>query len=734
MRRLVGLLAGCLVAMGLLVIAGAEAAPPGPAVAAVGETTNLVGGQADIPVTKVVLFSSGVGYFEHSGTVDGDAHTRLMFKTDQINDMLKSMVVMDLDGGSVQRVGYGSREPLERALRSFGVDISGSPTLADLLRQLRGADIIVLAPDKITGKVLNVESKVKVVGTPPATIIEELLDLVTDAGIRQIPVASIQTIRLADDRLDTELNKALSLMVASRDKDRKPVDIQFVGKGRRNIRIGYIIETPVWKISYRLDLGKDKAKDDKAKDEKADGKPFMQGWAIVDNTTDADWATVELSLVSGRPMSFIQDLYTPLYVPRPVVVPELYASLVPKAYEEGLASTGRVRDLLAGGAGGSATGSAGRASGRGGAGGGSLFGGGGGEGSSGATGGGAGGMVYSGAGAGGEVNLAQGVQALAEAGKIGELFQYSLKDKVNLARRQSAMLPVINQAIKAERVSIYNAEVLPGHPLNGVYLVNDTGLKMLAGPVTVFDGGMYAGDARVDNLSANDKRLLSYAVDLNVTVDASASSSNVLTAVKIVKGVLEIARKFTYTQDYLIHNKADSPRTLIVEHPFTADRKLIQPKAVEEKTPSLYRFRVPVKGEDTGKFTVVEEQPLRETLAIIGGTPENFAEFTTNGEISKAVKDALAKAMTLKGELVALQAKLAQTQAQIESIKSGQPRLRDNLKAAGAESQLGKRFLTKLNEEEDQIEKLELTAKDLRDQVQGKDKELADYLAKLNVE
>jgi hypothetical protein len=719
-----------LAAVGLMVVAGVAwsadrptpvpTAQPGPTVAAAGaaDKDNPVGTQTDIPVSTVVLYSSGVGYFEHSGTVDGDANTRLMFKTEQINDMLKSMVVMDLDGGTVQRIGYGSREPLERALKSFGVDISGAPTLAELLRQLRGTEVVVNAPEKTTGKVLNVESKLKVVGTPPTQMTEELLDLVADDGsIGQIPVATIKTIRLADERLGSELNKALALLVAARDKDRKPVDIQFSGKGVRHVRIGYIMETPVWKTSYRLDLGK-------AKDENA--KPFMQGWAIVDNTTDADWAKVGLTLVSGRPISFVQDLYTPLYVPRPVVVPELYASLMPKVYEEGIAREGKVRTLTPAERS-SATGSAGGTAGTFGASGTSAFG------ETGATGGPGGGLVYSGKRAA-DINLAQGVASLAEAAKVGELFQYTLKDQVNLARRQSAMLPIINQGIKAEKVSIYNAATLPKNPLNGIYLTNDTGLKMLAGPVTVFDGGMYAGDARLDNLAPNDKRLLGYAVDLSVTVDPTDKSSTAVTAIRVVKGVLEVTSQNTFTQDYLIHNKADGPRTMIVEHPLNAGRKLVAPKEVEEKTPSVYRFRVPVAAGETGKFTVIEEQPDRQTLAILGGTTETFAAYTSSGRMSKAVKDALAKAMTLKEELHGLQSKLDQTQQQAESIKSGQGRLRDNIKAAGGESQLGKRYLTKLNEEEDQIEKLDSAAKELRDQAQRKQKELDNYLATLNVE
>ena len=112
-----------------------------------------------------------------------------------------------------------------------------------------------------------------------------------------------------------------------RDQDKKPVTINFTGDGERHVRIGYVVETPVWKTSYRLILPAG-----------AQDKPKIQGWAIVENQTDNDWNGVQLSLVSGRPISFIQDLYQPLYIPRPVVQPELYVSLTPQQYDGGIAA------------------------------------------------------------------------------------------------------------------------------------------------------------------------------------------------------------------------------------------------------------------------------------------------------------------------------------------------------------------------------------------------------------
>src|SRR4051794_8993573 len=286
---------------------------------------------ADVPVRHVVLFSSGVGYFEHFGTVNGDGATQLNFKTQQINDILKSLVLQDVDGGKVGVVTYPSQDPIAKTLKSFQVDITANPPLADLLNQLRGARIKALSTQGVTydGTILGVEKKRRPVekGEP---IEQAMLNVVNDDGIASVPLDDIRTMSLLDHQLQDELTRALAALAQARDQDKKPVTIGFTGQGERRVRIGYVVETPVWKTSYRLLLPGGGAQQNE--------KPKLQGWAIVENQTDNDWNNVQLTLVSGRPISFVMALYQPLYVPRPTVVMELYASLRPQTYEGGQAA------------------------------------------------------------------------------------------------------------------------------------------------------------------------------------------------------------------------------------------------------------------------------------------------------------------------------------------------------------------------------------------------------------
>src|SRR4051812_46825896 len=256
-----------------------------------------------VPVKRVVLFSSGVGYFEHDGTVRGNGTAELRFKTDQINDVLKSLVLQDRDGGRATTVTYPSQAPLTKTLRSFQVDITQNPTLDQLLNQLRGARITVdIGTEKLSGTILGVESRSKSAGAGEPIAVPTLT-ILTGGSIRAVELPSVNSLTLDDPQLQDELTKALSALAQARDQDKKPVTIDFAGSGDRRVRIGYVVEAPVWKTSYRLLLGEKRQQ--------------LQGWAIVENQTESDWSDVSLSLVSGRPISFIMDLYQPLYATRP---------------------------------------------------------------------------------------------------------------------------------------------------------------------------------------------------------------------------------------------------------------------------------------------------------------------------------------------------------------------------------------------------------------------------------
>ncbi len=681
--------------------------------------------QADVPITAIVLYSSGVGYFEHAGVVNGNADTELRFKTDQINDILKSLVLEDLDGGRISTVTYPSQDPIAKTLHSFAVDITGNPTLAELFNQLRGAAVTVhLADRQAKGTILGVEKKQLSTGDGDQkdAVTTAVLNIVTSGSIEAIPMDQVRRIELDDVQLQSELTRALQTLAQSRDQDKKPVVIHFKGQGERHVRLGYVVGTPIWKTSYRLLLGDDvDTKKEGPATRPADGHAArLQGWAIVENQTDNDWHNVRLSLVAGRPISFIENLYQPLYVPRPVVEPARYANLRPQTYEGGIGGAmakGVVRDFKQDEQAGvlsktqaqsfqelranSAAAPAPEAA---------SFG-------------------------VGPMNAARSIVADAAGGELGELFQYTIQSPVSLQRQRSAMIPIVTDDIAAERVSIYNQSVLANHPLNGAYIKNTTGKHLLAGPITVLDHGAYAGDARIDNLPPGQKRFISYGIDLQVRVNTDADAdTRTVQAATVSKGVLKLTSKIISTRKYAINNSSDKDKTIIIEDPRRSGWTLVDSDKPIETTDTLYRFRVNVAAGKTAAFTVTEQLVTDQRIALLDSGIDQLVMYARQeGQIDKSVRDALNKAAEMKGQVVDLQQRVKTLREEIAAVGKEQSRMRENMRVVSQQTEYYKHLLDKLSKQEADIEKKQQQVQELTDQAEQKQKELEDYLGKLDL-
>src|SRR5262245_20557716 len=235
----------------------------------------------NLPIGQVVLYSSGVGYFQREGSVEGDARVDLSFPVSDINDLRKSMVLRDLDGGHVSAVSYDSNAPVERTLRSFAVDLTRNPSLAELLNQARGEKVEVAlaqggAAATLSGTIVGVESQRQLVGKE--AVEQSVLNLWCSDGLRNVKLGEVQRIRFLSPTMERELKGALETLALSHDTQKKAVSIRFQGEGKRQVRVGYVVENPMWKTSYRLVLPAKKAE-----------APYLQGWAVVENPSDEDW-------------------------------------------------------------------------------------------------------------------------------------------------------------------------------------------------------------------------------------------------------------------------------------------------------------------------------------------------------------------------------------------------------------------------------------------------------------
>jgi hypothetical protein len=683
-----------------------------------------------LPISQVILFNSGVGHFTRSGEVDGDVRVDLTFPEQDINDLIKSMTLRDLSpNGRVAAVTYDSRDPIDRTLASFAINLNNSPSLAQILTQARGEQVEVTLvntatqPGSLTGKIIGVEQQAQ--PSKEGTVPVSVLNLWCAEGVRAVKLPEVQRLRFANPVLENEVRRALETLALSHDSQKKAVSLHFSGEGKRKVEVGYVIENPIWKTSYRLVLGKDDASK----------KPYLQGWAVVENPTDEDWHEVTMALVSGRPISFKMDLYNPLYVPRPTVEPELFASLRPVAYSGAMRKHG---DNMAKEA--EELGKADATSkSRSGAARGAMLGAGGSMPAKEAK------DLASRAISAAEVaerlkqnlDLGKSVQSVATASSLGDYYQYVVDRPVDLARQKSALLPIVNKDVEGRRVSIYNQAVQAKHPLLGLKFKNTTGMPLSQGPVTVFEGSVYAGDTRVLDLQPDEERLVSYAIDLGTEVSVKPGNNTArITSVKAVKGIVYTNTVQREERVYDVSNRSTTDRTLLIEHPnrkgqgftFIGDHK------PAEEAADVFRFEVPVAAKKDMSYTIIEERPVQSSVQLTNSADDQIRYFINLKEAPESLKGKLREALQLKGTWDGLRHEIDTANRRIQTITTDQKRVRDNLRETPKESPLFQRYLKTLEEQEKEMDDLQANLKKLHGDEAASKKIYDEFLANLSVE
>lgn len=639
--------------------------------------------RADLPLREVRLYRSGVGYFEHRGHVDGDVRVRLTFDTERINDVLKSLVVLS-DGGGIGAIGYDSKAPLAKRLASFGIDLSDSPTLPDLFKRLRGVQVrLQTQSGQIEGAVLSVEQRSAPMGADESIVSQPTVNLVTSSGIRNIRIGNISTFQILDEQLAGELQEALAALAQARTERMVGVDLSLEGDQRRNVALGYVHEMPVWKMTYRLVLP-----------EESGESPRIQGWAIVENTTDTDWNNVRLSLSAGQPVGFVMDLYEPLFVPRPKVPVPYALAQAPEVYERGaerLRSSALARRESADSAGRSQE------------------------------------LAYS------PDSKMAAPQAQAGAEEIGESFFFTLDSPITIERQRSAMAPILNEAIEGRRVSIYKPD--ESHPMRGVELSNETDVQLLPGPISIFDGGAYAGDAQIGHVPTGDDRLLAFATDLDVTARTDRDMQRQMRHVRIVEGVLHQVFRRRVETTYTFENaETERGRTIVVEHPIMDGWGLVSPEKPTESTNSAHRFEVEIDPGAASRLAVAQERTDIERLEVTSMDIDRLLSFAADGKVSQQVVDAVRKAADLKANLDRIEGRLADLGQEREAIFNDQQRIRNNMSRVDSRSELYGRYMRKLAEQETRLEGMHEEKQTLEQSREAARDALNSYLSDLDVD
>lgn len=687
---------------------------------------------AEIPLSRITLYRSGVASVERKGSVEGNANVDLTFRTEQINDILKSLVVLDLSGGSIGEVTYTSQEPLERRLRGLSIDIADNPPMSTLLNRLRGVSVKIKTIDgELSGTVINVENRPTIYRATPggdhARHDVPWINLMTDAGIRSANLTDATGFEILDAKIAADFKTALAAIASQRGDDSKTVGLHFRGNGKRNVMAAYVQEAPVWKTSYRLVLPENDAGD-------GSGKLMLQSWAIVENTSDEDWNNVRLALASGQPSAFQMNLYDPLYNARPWVNVPVPETLVAMAYkrsnrsnsEQSLADAEELKDKLQSTQRGggdrdfamransdlvspsAAPGSPSerKAVGR--------------------------GMNSAGITAG---KAMQAITAAAAGMETGEVFFYEVNNPVTIGRQQSAMLPIVSQQVPGRRVSIYNQSQHATHPMRGVEATNDSGLQLIAGPVSVFDDGVYAGDSQLSDVGKGEKRLLAYALDQDVTIKREDNMNGLIQKVRISKGNFIVTRLLKSTIKFTIDSIDQTrPRNLIIEEPRRDGFELVEPTKPTEETTDTYRFEVSVPAKGSKNLEVITQRIMGESFGVMSISQAQFAGYSTDGKASQAVKDAYAKAWELQQAVNTANERVRAIETERSEITTEQDRIRKNMESIERTSELYQRLLAKLTTQETRMDDLADQLKSARAAVKQAEQARDTYLSNLDVE
>jgi len=711
-----------------------------------------------LPLKRVVLYKNGVGYFEHSGQVRGNEDIHIDFTTGQLNDALKSLTAVDLNGGQIGGIRYDSLAPIDQRLRALRLPLGEQSNRSVLLTALRGARVQVSGGGRVVvGRIFSVEKETRFDSKGEGTREVEIVSLFADTGeVQSFELTPGVAVRILDHDLASEVGSYLNLIGSSRDVDLRRMTISTIGVGERNLFVSYISEVPVWKSTYRIILPS-----------KAGEKPLLQGWAIVDNTVGEDWKNVELSLIAGAPQSFVQPISKPFYVRRPEVgLPEAYL-LTPQTHE-GTLETAPAEARLA--AAGPAVGS------------GSLRG----------VVTDASGAVVSGAvvtvrnDVTGETQTAtsnsQGIYtfnnvrsgnsmvtvtapgfktfqfsnvylgnlrsnqinarldvasaaetvevsaspvtlntesamlssvvAAATSKDLGDLFEYDLKQKVTIGKNQSALVPILQSRIEAEKVTLWNAAG-ESAPLRSLWITNSSGLTLDGGSFNVLESDAFAGEGLIDPVKPGEKRIVSYAADQGIRITTEGSNDDEdqgtekATHLRIAKGIMTITTVDRTAKTYLIHDADNTPRTIVIEHPRKgADWKLETGLKPEESTTTYHRFRINVEAGKDAKLLVKEFHPDSSEIAVSNINDQQVALWVEQKTIPAAIEQAFRRILEKKAAIANLEDQSRVKQQEIDAIVTDQNRLRENMKAlkgSPEEKALLQRYTHQLDSQEDRL-------------------------------
>ncbi len=667
---------------------------------------------AELTLKRVLLSTGGVGYFEHEAVVDGNATLELEVRLDQVDDVLKSIVVFD-DKGGVGAISLPGREPLAQVFRDLPFGPEALVSRAALLNALRGARVRVTGDRRIEGRLLAVEPEQTRLPGDGGTITRQRVSLMTVSGLRQFILEDAETLEFVDPALGAQVDQALAAITAHRAQDKRRLSIEMLGEGRRTVRVAYVVATPLWKATYRLILSP----------EGGEPSALMQGWAVIENMSGTAWDGVELTLASGNPVTFRQALYTAYYVHRPEVPVEVLGRVLPPP------DTGVIGGLMRGEQ--------------------------------------AAGLqkkerearlamdalsmmaaepmaemieAVRGATASAPAPMSLALNDAAESEETATQVVFHVPQPVSVASGHSLVVAIVNEEVPAQRFAHFQPRTHARHPLASVRLANDTESGLPPGVLTLYERSAktgavaYVGDARLATLPAGEYRLVGFALDQKTRIEQDVKSERSIFGGSISRGVFALTRIERQTTIYRLKAPAREARAVLIDHPRRADWKLIEPADDDiDLIDGGYRFEVAIESGAEAVFEVTVERPVTQSMGITSLTLAQIVRFAGTGELDAKIRKAFERLAELKREVVRHEQRMAELERARQLIYQEQRRIRDNLGRIPSGSDLHRRYLRKLDAQEDKLETiLEAFDQAQRRQIEA-NRKLDDYIKTLKI-
>ncbi|MFX1390732.1 MAG: hypothetical protein ACFE9Z_11765 [Promethearchaeota archaeon] len=646
-------------------------------------------------VKRVIIFKHGVSYYILEGLLKGNGKFELEFKIDEMNDVLKSLFVLDTsEKGYISSISYDAALETSQLLKSIMLNIPDNNSFSSLITQIKGADVILTVggAKKVSGKLMGIEFIEKLVKEEKIT--EKLLTLHQEDGlITKFSFSEIKSLEILNEEIKKDLKFFLDTVIAGKKKDAKKIIINCESGGdnevERNIFVSYIRESPVWKTSYRLIISKQQATEQKC---------LLSGWSLIENTTNQDWEDIELSLVAGMPVSFVYEFYRPIYIQRPKIQPPRVLSAKPTEIEEGLAmdeftdyamseeeaAPMAMKKKLAE-------------------------------------------RRYRGApppAPSGGIGRMQSVmadkdiydkvkaQVKTQTKDLGELFEYNISNPVTIKRKQSALVPILTESIKAKRVLQYNKNEQDKNPNACLEITNNTNLTLETGPATIIYDDNLAGEAIIPFLNKDDIRLLNYAIEQAVVINHEQKTEN-LNVHRVTFGS-GYSYEYYYTNmmtTYKIKNKTDEEKELYLDHPKTYEYKIIEKPVDPEETTNYWRFKLTIKPKDAVVFKLKEQRENYSSNYLWNYNKKDLLNrvgfYVKHKFIDPELETKLKEIADLIQTLNDLRSKEDKLNEERDLMTDEQGRLRENISVLGDDSQsvsLKERYIKKLNDQETRFE------------------------------